>query len=124
MKREEMTAASQNARFGGPLAGWPGSADSPLSRAYRLSLASQPGISELAAEAADRPEEEAEDYAEQDRSGEGKGDRPSASAPGEVAGETSEGHMEACEGNDNQTGCEEDETEEDEDAAKIGHGRM
>ncbi|MCU1318968.1 MAG: hypothetical protein JWP98_486 [Edaphobacter sp.] len=122
--REGLAAASENARLRGSLEGWPGSADSPLSRAYRLSLASRSGISELLAEAVDGPEEEAEDYAEQDRSGEREGDRPSSPAPGEVAGKTSEGQMEAGEGDDNQTGCNKDETEEDEDAAKIGHKRM
>jgi hypothetical protein len=73
------------------------------------------------AEAVDDPEKETEDYAEQDRSDEGKGDRPSATTPGEVAGKTSEGQMEACEGDDDQTRCNKDETKKDEDAAKIRH---
>jgi hypothetical protein len=71
----------------------------------------------LAAEAADDPEEQAEDDAEQDRGGEGKGDRPSASAPGEVAGESAERQVETAKAKYRHADGDEKYPEDDERAA-------
>jgi hypothetical protein len=76
----------------------------------------------LVAEAVDDPEEEAEENTEQDAGREGEGDGPVAAAPGEVSGETAERKMEARKAEDEKAGDDEGETEEDEDAAEVGHG--
>jgi hypothetical protein len=70
---------------------------------------------------ADDPEEQAEDDAEEDRGGEGKGDGPASASPGEVAGEAPEGEMEAGEGEHDQTGDYEQSAEKDESSTEVGH---
>jgi hypothetical protein len=58
----------------------------------------------LTTEAIDGPEEQGKDDADQDRGREGKGDRPSTTAPGEISGETAKRKIQATEAKDDKAG--------------------
>jgi hypothetical protein len=81
----------------------------------------QRGISELAAEAANGPEKQAQYNTDEDRSRQRKGDRPTTSAPIEIAGKTAEREMEAAETENHGTQQYQEETKKNKGAAKIMH---
>ena len=75
----------------------------------------------LAAETVDGPEEKGEDDAEQDGGCEGNGDRPSAAAPGKIAGETTEREMEAAQAKNHEAGDDQREAKEEKCATEVRH---
>jgi hypothetical protein len=81
----------------------------------------QRGISELAAEAANGPEKQAQYNTDEDRSRQRKGDRPTTSAPIEVAGKTAERKMEAVETENHDTEQHQKQAKKNKGAAKIMH---
>jgi hypothetical protein len=74
----------------------------------------------LASETVDCPEEKGEDDAEQDGGCEGNGDRPSAAAPGKIAGETAEREMEA-QAKNHEAGDDQQEAKEEKCATEVRH---
>jgi hypothetical protein len=78
-------------------------------------------ISELAPDAADRPEKDAEQHADKDRRRQRKGDGPSTSAPVEVAGKTAERQMKAVEPQNYNPDNYQKETKKNKDAAEVRH---
>ena len=76
----------------------------------------------LAAEVVDHPEKEAEQDTQDQAGNDGKRYRPAAAAPVEIAGETAERNVQAIEAKHDETGNQEQKSEEDKNAAKIKHG--
>jgi hypothetical protein len=70
----------------------------------------------------DGPQQQAEDDAEQDAGCEGKGDRPSAPTPGEVARETAQREIQASEAKDHEAGDDQQQAQKEERATKVRHG--
>ena len=79
------------------------------------------GDLELAAEAGDRPEKNAQQHTYEDRSCQRKGDRPSPAAPVEIAWKTAERQIEAVEPQDHQTGDYQEEAERNKNATEVMH---
>jgi hypothetical protein len=78
-------------------------------------------ISELAPDAADRPQKDAQQYADENRSCQREGDRPSLSAPVEVAGKAAERQMKAVEPQNYNPDNYQKETKKNKDAAEVRH---
>jgi hypothetical protein len=76
----------------------------------------------LAAEVVYGPEQKAEEDAEQQAGDDGEGDRPAATAPVEVAGETAKREIEAVKAENYQPRHDEEKPKEDKDATKVRHG--
>jgi hypothetical protein len=75
----------------------------------------------LAAEVIDKPENKAQDHAEQDGGSQGKGEAPSAASPGEIPGETADGDIEPVEADEDDADDDEKEAKRDEDTPDVGH---
>jgi hypothetical protein len=70
----------------------------------------------------DGPQQQAEDDAKQNAGCKGKGDRPSPTAPGEVAWETAEREMQASEAKNHEAGDDQQQAQKEKRATKIRHG--
>jgi hypothetical protein len=75
----------------------------------------------LAAEAVDRPEKQAKDNAEQDRGCKRKGDRPSATAPGEISRKTTKRQVEATQAKDYKPEDNQQQAKKEECATDVRH---
>jgi hypothetical protein len=73
----------------------------------------------LAAEAADHPEQKAEDDTDEDGACERERDAPASAAPGEIAGQSAERNVEAVQQHKGDADSDKEKAEKDEDAAQI-----
>jgi hypothetical protein len=73
-------------------------------------------------EAANRPEDQAQNNAQQNRGGQRKRNRPSSALPREISRKTTKRNMETRERDNNQTGHNKNKSQNDKDAAKVRHG--
>jgi hypothetical protein len=71
----------------------------------------------LTAKVADCPEEQAENHADHDGAGEGKGDRPAAALPREITGQPAQGYVHPRKCNKNNANHDEKKAKRDEDAS-------